>query len=194
MGRSQSRSDSGCICPALSVVDLSFTFFTVIIHDYHRWEWCALGCFVEMEATTDEAQLCLMVDIVVEVAGIGAGRYQHHYHGIWFQTLLITFPDPLTDGTAIRGIAEDAVPPQLWRRPSSSMVKNLRHFAFSGVAQGSSVKWNSASNWSKNACGVAHRSVVLLNSPFVSRLFLSLSIIIILFPFPTGGCAPCRCG
>jgi hypothetical protein len=37
------------------------------------------------------------------------------------------------------------------------------HFAFSGVAQGSSVNENSLSSSSKNACGVAHSSVALEN-------------------------------
>ena len=70
------------------------------------------------------------------------------------------------------GLQNTLCPPQSCFSPSSSAVKYFGHLWFSALAQGSSVKWNSRSNSSKNACGVAHRSVVLLNTPAVSRLFL----------------------
>ena len=77
------------------------------------------------------------------------------------------------------GLQNTLCPPQSCFSPSSSAVKYFGHLWFSALAQGSSVKWNSRSNSSKNACGVAHRSVVLLNTPAVSRLFL-VSVILLL--------------
>lgn len=61
------------------------------------------------------------------------------------------------------GLQKTVSPRQLCASPSISFVKKRAHFAFSGVAQGSSVNANSLFNSSKNACGVAHSFVLLVN-------------------------------
>ena len=45
MGRSQSRSDLGCTCPALSVVDLSFTFLILFPFPTGGCAPCRCGCY-----------------------------------------------------------------------------------------------------------------------------------------------------
>src|SRR5574344_258552 len=61
------------------------------------------------------------------------------------------------------GFIQQISSPQSCNSPFSFFVKNLRHLAFSFVAQTSRVKWNSLSSFSKKSFGVDHSSVPLLN-------------------------------
>ena len=70
------------------------------------------------------------------------------------------------------GLHQHIPVPQFWDSPSCSLVKYISHFAFSLVAHTSMEKLNSPFNSSKVCCGVAHKSVSLVNIPL---FFMSMT-------------------
>src|SRR5262249_31262663 len=56
-------------------------------------------------------------------------------------------------------------PCQGWVRPSCSLEKKAAHFAFSAVAQASSVNLKTLLSWLKNSAGVEYSSTIHLSSP-----------------------------
>lgn len=111
-----------------------------------------------------------MIDIFVEVSGVRPCRNQQDHDGA-VPTLVVAFLYPLADVLAIGRVAENHMPPQDCFRPSSSGVKNTLHFAVSGKAQGSNVKWNSLSSSSKKSCGVVQSILLLENRALLNILF-----------------------
>ena len=72
----------------------------------HGREWCALLSTTELQTTTNEPKFSLVVDVVVEVGGIGTGRNQHHNLRVRFLRFLIALANPSSNGTSIGRVAE----------------------------------------------------------------------------------------
>ena len=99
-----------------------------------------------------------MHDKIMKISCVRPGRNQQNNRRFILQSFPVCLLNPLCN-IAIGGIAEDCTPPQFCTNPFCSFVKNRSHLWFSLVAQGSSVKPNSASNESNTSFGVSHSSL-----------------------------------
>ena len=140
-------------------------------HD-HRRKRSGLFALVKVQPSSDKSYLVLSVYVIVEVFCICSSRYQQ-YDSCTVLTFPVRFLNPERHLPTIRRVTKYCPPPQGCDKPSCSLVKNLSHFAFSGVAQGSRVKPNSALSSSNSLRGVAHSSELLVKSPLFNITFAS---------------------
>ena len=59
-----------------------------------------------MQATTNETQFGLVVDVVVEIRRVGSRWYQHHDLGAWLLRFIVTFLHPCGNGSAVWWVAK----------------------------------------------------------------------------------------
>ena len=59
-----------------------------------------------MQATTNETQFGLVVDVVVEVRRVGSRWYQHHNLGVWLLRFIVAFLHPCGNGSAVWWVAK----------------------------------------------------------------------------------------
>ena len=74
-----------------------------------------------MQATTNETQFGLVVDVVVEVRRVGSRWYQHHDLGVGLLRFIVAFLHPCADGSAVGRVAKHFMPP-----PSLVRVHHLQ--------------------------------------------------------------------